>query len=96
MLLMNLTDEENLSLLIDAGFVRFLYIAMFEPVSVITSQTAEQCMLFHINSFRPLFRLTVSRMVFFISIYKVNKLFRVKVLRPIYRRYQDKINVRIR
>ena len=55
MLLMNLTDEENLSLLIDAGFVRFLYIAIFEPVSVITSQTAEQCMLFHINSFSTTF-----------------------------------------
>ena len=35
MLLMNLTEEENLnrvSLLIDTGFVRFLYIAMFEQV----------------------------------------------------------------
>ena len=35
MLLMNLTEEENLnrvSLLIDTGFVRFLYTAMFEQV----------------------------------------------------------------
>ena len=54
MLLMNLTEEKNLngvSLLIDTGFVRFLYIAMFEQVDSITGQTAEECMLFHINSF---------------------------------------------
>ena len=54
MLLMNLTEEENLnrvSLLIDIGFVRFLYIAMFKQVGSITSQTAEQCMLFHVSSF---------------------------------------------
>ena len=58
MLLMNLTEEENLnrvSLLIDTGFVRFLYIAMFEQVGSITGQTAEQCMLFHINSFSATF-----------------------------------------
>ena len=43
MLLMNLTEEENLnrvSLLIDTGFVRFLYIDMFEQVGSITGQTA--------------------------------------------------------
>ena len=58
MLLINLIEEENLnrvSLLIDAGFVRFLYIAMFEKVGSITDQTAAQCMLFHINSFSVTF-----------------------------------------
>ena len=55
---MNLTEEKNLngvSLLIDTGFVRFLYIAMFEQVDSITGQTAEECMLFHINSFSTIF-----------------------------------------
>ena len=51
---MNLIEEENLnrvSLLIDTGFGRFLYIAIFEQIGSITGQTAEECMLFHINSF---------------------------------------------
>ena len=51
---MNLIEEENLnrvSLLIDTGFARFLYIAIFEQIGSITGQTAEECMLFHINSF---------------------------------------------
>ena len=58
MLLMNLIEEDNLnrvSLLINTGFVRFLYIAMFEQVGSITGQTAEQCVLFHINSFSTTF-----------------------------------------
>ena len=58
MLLMNLTEEENLnrvSLLTEIGFVRCLYIAMFEQVGSITGQTAEQCVLFHINSFSTTF-----------------------------------------
>ena len=44
MLLMNLIEEEKLkrvSLLIHTGFVRFLYIDMFEKVGSITGQTAE-------------------------------------------------------
>ena len=58
MLLMNLIEEQNLnrvSLLTDTGFVRLLYIAMFEQVGSRTGQTAEQCMLFHINSFSATF-----------------------------------------
>ena len=58
MLLMYLIEEENLnrvSSLIDTGFTRFLYIAMPEEAGSITSQTAEQCMLFHINSFSATF-----------------------------------------
>ena len=56
MLLMNLTEEEILtrvSLLIDTGFARFLFVAVywFEQFGSITSETPEQCMLFHINSF---------------------------------------------
>ena len=43
--------------------------------------------IFHINLFSVSFRLAVSRMVFFISIYQVNTLFKVKVLKPTYRRY---------
>ena len=58
MLLMNLTEEENLnkvSWLIDTSFVRFLFVAMFEQDGSITDETAEQCMLFHINSFSATF-----------------------------------------
>ena len=58
MLLMNLIEDETLSrvsLLIDTGFVRLLYIAMFEQVGFTLGQTAEQCMLFHINSFSAIF-----------------------------------------
>ena len=58
MLLMNLIEEQNLnrvSLLTNTGFVRLLYIAMFEQVGSRTGQTAEQCMLFHINSFSATF-----------------------------------------
>ena len=58
MLLMNLTEEENLnkvSWLIDTSFVRFLFVAMFEQDGSITGETAEQCMLFHINSFSATF-----------------------------------------
>ena len=64
---MNLIKENlnRVNLLIDIGFVRFLYIALFEQVGSITGQTTEQCMLFHINSFKATFRLTVSSMVFF-------------------------------
>ena len=60
MLLMNLTEEENLtrvSLLIDRGFVRYLFIAMywFEQVISITGEAAEQSMLFNINLFSATF-----------------------------------------
>ena len=49
MLLMNLTEEENLTgvvLLIDTGFARYVFAAMywFEQVSFTTVETAEQCM----------------------------------------------------
>ena len=52
MLLMNLTEEEILTR-VDTGFVRFLFVAVywFEQFGSITSETPEQCMLFHINSF---------------------------------------------
>ena len=49
---MNLTEEEILTR-VDTGFVRFLFVAVywFEQFGSITSETPEQCMLFHINSF---------------------------------------------
>ena len=56
---MNLIEEENLNrvnLLTDTGFFRFLYIALFEQVGFRISQTAEQGMLFHINSFSATFQ----------------------------------------
>ena len=60
MLLMNLIEEENLnkvSLRIDTGFVKFLFIVCteFEKVGSIIGETAEQSMLFHINSFSATF-----------------------------------------
>ena len=72
MLLMNLIEEENLNranLLVDTGFVRFLYIAMFEQVGPITGQIADSACYSTLIHLVPLFRLTISRMVFFIFMF---------------------------
>ena len=58
-LLMNLTEEENITEenLIDTGFARYLFVPRywFEQVGSLTFETAEECMLFHINWFSATF-----------------------------------------
>ena len=81
MLLVNFTEEENLTRIT-------LRCTKFEQGGSITGETAKPCMLFHINLFSATFLgLQFQEWYLFTSIYQVNTLSKVKILKQMCRRY---------